>query len=132
MIISIGTNSFGCTPQIPDDSFGSDASRCGNCGKKATYYDQICRSCNVPFIGPIGFPQWIEWQKLSPTEKNALIKEVCASEKYGRIGYKNVAFMPLTAEELFKIERLSAEDAQCFARRHGIVPDILWYTLRFR
>jgi hypothetical protein len=115
-------DSFFFAAQIPDNSVGCSGSRCSNCGAKTAYCVQICRECDLPFVGPCGFPQISGWEKLSLGEKTKMVKEIYRHEdkQRGRLGYKNIASVPLTPEELLLVEDLDGHDFALFLAAHEI------------
>ncbi|MCK4554562.1 hypothetical protein KAU19_06430 [Candidatus Parcubacteria bacterium] len=121
-IFKIG-NGFFFAAQIPDDSVGGSGSRCTNCNKETIYCHQICRQCKLPFIGPFGFPQLPVWESLTPDEKRTMVEEIyCHSGDRGRLLYTNVEHIPLTLNELAKVERLKYRNADLFLSAHGVAP----------
>jgi len=116
-------NSFVFAAQIPDNSVGCSGSRCSNCGNSTAYCDQICRCCNLPFVGPAGFPQFITWKMATPQEKKNMVLQVyCHNRDRGRLGYANVEYVPLSPSELREIERLTDREAHNFQLTHGHAP----------
>lgn len=97
-VFSVG-DSIKFAAQIPDDSVGCSGSRCTNCMAPVAYCNQVCRTCGYRLIGPFGFPQFSEWEKLSLQEKRACIDRVFAAENHGRSGYSGVPEVPLSREE---------------------------------
>lgn len=121
-IFKIG-NGFLFAVQIPDDSVGCSGSRCSNCGNEAAYCYQTCRQCKLPFIGPLGFPQLPDWESLTLDEKRTMVEEIyCHHDNRGRSGYANVEFVPLTFDELNKVEKLQYHDAELFLLAHKVDP----------
>ncbi len=114
--------SFAFTAQIPDDSVGCSGSRCANCDTEVPYCNQICRYCGLPFVGPGGFPQYPTWTTLSTNEKMTLFISAFNSYRRGRLGYANVAFVPLTSDELTEVEELEGREANLFELTHKISP----------
>ena len=122
-VFKIG-NSFLFAVQIPDDSVGGSSSRCSNCNNKTVYSNQICRKCQLPFIGPFGFPQLPKWEALSPKEKRTMVEEIyCHCNNRGRIEYTNAENVPLTLGELAKVEGLRYHDADLFLSAHEVVSE---------
>lgn len=123
-------NSFHFAVQVPDDSVGISGSRCSNCENVVAYCDQRCTSCGLPFIGPVGFPQFSEWKDLSANRKRITVEDVYARDNTrGRLGYANVEFVPLTPNELNEIEKLAGDAVEHFISVHGISPQKIRHTL---
>ena len=121
-IFKVG-NSFPFAVQIPDNEVGISGSRCTYCGSSVAYCEQICKHCDLPLIGPTGFPQLPEWRKLSTSEKLMLVEEVYTQDRdAGRLGYPNARNVPLNFSDLETIECLRDEDARLFKSAHGIWP----------
>ena len=115
------SDSFFFAAQIPDDSVGISGSRCSNCGGEAAYCHQLCRKCNLPFVGPFGFPQWPKWKRMAPGVKVLVVEEVFHNgNNRGRLGYTNVEAVPLSPEELRKVEQLCDQEADYFLATHKI------------
>ena len=121
--------SFIFAVQIPDDSVGCSGSRCSNCNGAVAYCDQRCEHCGFPFVGPFSFPQLPRWNLRPLDEKRKLIEDAYARDNRGRLGYTNVAYVPLTPIELEKIEKLTGHDAETFTSVHGISPQKIRETL---
>lgn len=72
--------------QIPDPTRGCSASICSNCQEKVAYCHARCNGCDMPFIGPFGFPPIQEWDQLTDQEKEGLVRRVCEEEDhYGKL-----------------------------------------------
>jgi hypothetical protein len=115
--------SYICAPQIPDKTLRGYGTRCANCRSETGYFEQICRHCGIPFIGPLGFPDISVWKVLDAKEKKELAKKVC--EQYhnrGRFKHVNAMSVPLTPEELQAVEALEGEEAEIFEMVHNISP----------
>lgn len=122
--------SFLFAVQVPDDSVGISGSRCSNCDNEVAYCNQRCIQCGFPFIGPFGFPQFILWKTLSSAEKRIMVEDIYANHgRRGRLGYTNVEFVPLTKDELKKIEKLKYHHAEYFLSTHAISPQEIKKTL---
>lgn len=115
-------SSFVFAAQIPDDSVGCSGSRCSNCEGSTAYCEQFCRNCGLPFVGPSGFPQWTEWQNYEPEKRKGLVTKVFFYTDRGRLGYANVAYVPLGEQELCEVEKLSGHEATLFAETHSVEP----------
>jgi hypothetical protein len=115
-------NSFEFAIQIPDNTVGCSGSKCSNCGNDAAYCDQVCQTCRLPFIGPHGFPQLPTWQALSSNDKLHLVETIYGSSiNEGRLGYDGISFVPLTLQELEKLEKtFESIDHERFYRVHRI------------
>lgn len=115
--------SFLFAVQIPDDSVGISGSRCSYCDNKTAYCEQICRQCKLPLIGPFGFPQLPKWESLTPEKRKTMVEDIyCHKNDRGRLGYVNVEPVPLTKEELRKVEKLEHHDANLFHLTHDVTP----------
>jgi hypothetical protein len=122
--------SFAFTVQIPDSSLGENRSRCANCACETAYREQICRECGLPFIGPLGFPEMRTWTNVTSEEKEDFIVIIFTQGKNrGRLTYEHVTDIPLTYDELLKIERLEGLDVELFHHTHGVHPSLLAETL---
>lgn len=114
-----GSNSFVCAVSIPDDSAGCSGSRCSNCDSPSAYCHQICRTCRLPFIGPFGFPQINIWKTMTLKERGMLAKKIfLEKERQGRLGYLNVAYIPLNRNESKKILALGSRELNMFMVTH--------------
>lgn len=114
-------NSFVCAVSIPDKSVGCSGSRCSNCNSPSSYCYQICRTCKMPFIGPFGFPQINTWKTMTLKERGMLAKKIfLEKERHGRLGYVNVAYIPLVRDEAKKILALDSRALNTFLRVHEI------------
>lgn len=108
--------------QIPDESVGCSGSRCTHCDGQAAYCDQICRYCKLPFIGPVGFPQFTRWKRLGSIEKLTLVDKVYRVPNRGRLEYANVKNVPLTLDEAKGIVILTGNEAAAFYEVHKMDP----------
>lgn len=122
-------DSFVFAVQIPDDSVGCSGSRCSNCDNSVAYCNQRCLWCGFPFIGPSGFPQIMKWRTLPAIIKNDLVEAVYMRRNKGRLGYSNVAFVPLTSKELEIVESLKGQAAEYFLSTHSISTEEIRKTL---
>jgi hypothetical protein len=60
---------------------------------------------------------------MSSDQKQALVEDVyCNRSNHGRLGYANVLSIPLTPDEVGKIETLTGHDAELFLSAHGVAP----------
>jgi hypothetical protein len=114
-------NSFLFAVQIPDDTIGCSGSRCSNCNGSVAYCNHRCEYCGFPFVGPFGFPQLPVWETFSSEQKRTAVEDVYAHRSNrGRLLYTNVEFVPLTSDELRKVEHLSGGEAEHFCSAHSI------------
>jgi len=72
--------------QIRDSKRGCSASICSNCFEPIAYSTEKCRCCQFETVGPFGFPEIEEWQKLIDYDKRRLVERVYCSEKHGKLG----------------------------------------------
>jgi hypothetical protein len=122
LVFQVG-ESFAFTAQIPDATVGDSGSRCASCYTPTVCSAQICRQCKLPFVGPNGFPQMKDWLELKFLQMHDLIVNVFEhGYNRGRIQCVNVAYVPITKEELLEVEKLNNNDALCFEQTHGIAP----------
>ena len=123
-------NSFLFAVQIPDDTVGCSGSRCSNCNTAVAYSNQRCKNCGFPFVGPFGFPQFLVWETLSSEQKRIAVEDVYAHEgNRGRLLCTNVKFVPLTVEELQRIERITEREDRYFRLVHSISAKEIRQTL---
>ncbi|MCK4539618.1 hypothetical protein KAU09_00510 [Candidatus Parcubacteria bacterium] len=121
-IFKIGKGFFFAV-QIPDDTVGGSGSRCSYCNASIVCCHQICRHCDLPLIGPFGFPQLPEWELFTLEEKRMTVEEIyCHHGNRGRLLYTNVEHIPLTFDELTKVEEINYHDADLFLLAHEIAP----------
>lgn len=97
-------NSYLLAAQIPDDSVGCSGSRCSNCESNTAYCEEICGQCELPFVGPFGFPQLPSWKKMSVERRIKKVEKVYDSKNHGRLGCGNAYLIPLNPSELEKFE----------------------------
>lgn len=111
--------SFYFAVQVPDNTVGISGSRCSNCNGEVVYCEQVCKHCNMPFIGPFGFQQLSIWKTKTSAAKRMLVEEIYSREKErGRLEYIGVNYVPLTPVELVMVEKLECNND--FFSAHGI------------
>ena len=118
-VFTVG-RSFAFAVQTPDESCGCSASRCSNCDSVVAFCDDICENCNLPLVGPFGFPPYLKWKLMSPGEKRVEVEEVFCRENHGRLRCVNVPNVPLTFVEAEAVRRLPEGTARLYRSSHGI------------
>jgi hypothetical protein len=122
--------SFLFAAQIPDDTVGCSGSRCSNCNEGVAYCNQRCEHCGFPFVGPSGFPQFPKWRTSSLEQRMMFAYDVYLHySDRGRLGYQNVAYVPLTPEELEETEKIADDQEDLFSLTHSISPKEIKRTL---
>ena len=117
-------NGFFFVVNIPDDLVGCSGSRCSHCGSKSAYCYQVCKKCNLPFIGPFGFPQIIVWRSLAIEKRKSIVEEIFINTgDRGRLGYVGMPPVPLTFDELGVFMKNTYEYCESsFSDVHGVIP----------
>jgi len=105
--------------QIADPSLGPTGARCSNCKSKTTFISQVCRECSMPFVGPLGFPQYPDWGKLTLPARASRFEEVFSFKDHGRLTCAHIVSLPLTDEELQEFRNLSVKDQRSSFRAHN-------------
>ena len=118
-IFRIG-DSYLLAAQIPDDSVGCSGSRCSNCNSDTAYCKDICGQCELPFVGPFGFPQLPSWKKMSVEKRIKKVEEVYGSENHGRLGCVNAMLTPLNPREWKEFETGDWDKKQMFFYVHNL------------
>lgn len=120
-VFTIG-KSFALAAQIPDDSQGCSASRCSNCNGVVAYCHNICEHCGLPFVGPFGIPNILEWQTLSTADKRTWVEEVFSSPNHGRLGIVNAPCVPLNPREAVLLRDLKPDERRLYMLAHKVEP----------
>jgi len=116
-------HSFKFAVQIPDDTVGCSGSRCGNCNNKVAYSDQLCSQCNLPFVGPFGFPQLPKWRSMTADEQRIMVEDIYSMDpNHGRLVSIGLLSIPLHPNEVRGVEKLTDDNAELFFRTYGINP----------
>lgn len=115
-------NSFYFAAQIPDETVGISGSRCSNCNTNTAYCRQVCKNCNLPLIGPFGFPQLNKWNTLKLDEKKVLATATYYKKRSGRAESAGIMDVPLSKDELLKVKTMSPDRFYSFKDSYGFSP----------